>query len=169
MVPRPLSDSEETFEPLDALPVLTGYVRGTLVGIALGLTAVFVIASRLDPYQGGATWRMGTHTQLPWMMPCTFYVWTGRPCPSCGMTTSFALLIRGDVISSLRANWAGTLLATFCLLFIPWSLASVYRKQPLFILSIERTLLWLLAAFICILLARWATVLLLAWWNGTFA
>ena len=50
---------------------------------------------------------MATHTQLG-MPPCNFVVMTGKPCPACGMTTSFALLVRGDVGASLRANWAGT-------------------------------------------------------------
>ena len=53
---------------------------------------------------------MATHTQLG-MPPCNFVVMTGKPCPACGMTTSFALLVRGDVRASLRANWAGTLIA----------------------------------------------------------
>ena len=31
------------------------------------------------------------------MPPCNFVLMTGKPCPSCGMTTSFALLVRGDI------------------------------------------------------------------------
>ena len=51
---------------------------------------------------------METHRQLG-LPPCTFKEMTGLPCPSCGMTSSFALLVRGDVMNSLRANAVGTL------------------------------------------------------------
>ena len=35
---------------------------------------------------------MGTHQQLG-LPPCNFVTLTGYPCPACGMTTSFALLV----------------------------------------------------------------------------
>ena len=71
---------------------------------------------------------------------CTFKTMTGLPCPSCGMTTSFSLLMHGDPINSLRANWVGTGLALFCLALIPWALASVWLKRPLFVVSLERAM-----------------------------
>jgi hypothetical protein len=83
------------------------------------------------------------------------------------MTTSFALLVHGDLVGALRANSVGVLLAIFCLALIPWALATVLRGQPLFIRSMERTLTWLLVAFLWLMLARWAVVLALAWWNGS--
>src|SRR5205085_2007281 len=86
---------------------------------------------------------------------------TGRPCPSCGMTTSFALLVRGDLINSARANVVGTLLALACLLYIPWSLVSVWRGQTLFIRSLEKTVTILVIVFMGLMLLRWGIVLLL--------
>ena len=65
------------------------------------------------------------------MPPCNFKTWTGKPCPSCGMTTSFALLIRGDVANSLRANWVGTLLAGFCMVLIPYGFVRRLSRQVL--------------------------------------
>ena len=48
------------------------------------------------------------------------------------MTTSFALLMHGDVVASLGANPAGTLLALGLLLFAPWSLwASLRGRWPM--------------------------------------
>src|SRR4051812_44857622 len=86
------------------------FVRGVLLTIGLGLVTVFGVAFWLNPYQEDGTPRtQATHRQLG-MPPCNFLVLTGKPCPSCGMTTSFALLVRGDVGASLRANWAGTLI-----------------------------------------------------------
>jgi hypothetical protein len=161
IVPPPLP-SDQTQEPLEVIPVLGPWVRGVLVGLALGLTAVFAVAVWLDPYQeGGEARRMETHRQLG-LPPCTFYVTTGLPCPSCGMTTSFALLIRGDVLNSLRANAVGTLLAAVCLLFIPWGLASAVAQRTLFVRSVERTFTVMVIGFLVLMFLRWAIVLILA-------
>src|SRR5207245_623605 len=97
---------------------------------------------------------------------CQFKMVTSYPCPSCGMTTSFAHLMHGDVLSSLRANWVGTLLAIFCLLLIPWCLASAARKQLLFIRSIERAIMWPAVVFLSLMLIRWVIVLAFSWHSG---
>ena len=106
MVP-PLSRPLEEHEPLDALPVLGKALRVGLVLIAAGLLTVFVIAVRLNPYYANGRPRsMETHRELG-LPPCSFYELTGLPCPSCGMTTSFSLLMYGDVWNSLaRTRWA---------------------------------------------------------------
>ena len=119
--------------------------------------------SRLDlnPYDADGTPRtMATHTQLG-MPPCNFVILTGKPCPSCGMTTSFALLVRGDVVASLRANWAGTLLAV---LWAGagrgrWRAASrggrcSSRGRGELVLTVERR------ACLVLMLARWVAVLI---------
>ena len=142
------------------------WVRGTLVGLALGMAVVFVIAARLNPYNpDGSARRMETHKQLG-LPPCRFYEVTHLPCPSCGMTTSFALLVRGDVVNSLRANAAGTLLALFCLVFIPWALASVACRRPLFIRSLERAMLWCVLGLMTLMLTRWLLLIGVYWWTG---
>jgi hypothetical protein len=154
--------------PVDVIPVLNGWVRGTLVFIALGLLAVFAVAVWLNPYDGeGRPRLMETHRQMG-LPPCTFKVVTGLPCPSCGMTTSFALLLHGDVWNSLKANAVGTLLASFCLALVPWNLACAARGRPYFIWSIERALTRLIVIFLVLLLARWVVVLALAWGANGF-
>jgi hypothetical protein len=145
-------------EPIEALPYMAVWVRGGLLCIAAFLIVIFSIAIYLNPYNDdGSALRWGTHQRLG-LPPCTFKETTGIPCPSCGMTSSFALLIRGDVWHSLRANFAGTLLGTFCLLLIPWSLASVWKQKLLFVRSFEMMFTVFIATFMAVMMLRWAVV-----------
>jgi hypothetical protein len=139
-----------------------------LVGVALGLTAVFVVALQLNPYHpDGTPRRMGTHQAWPMSMPpCNFKVVTGLPCPACGMTTSFALLVRGDIVNSLRANAVGTLIAIWGLLAIPWCLLSFALRRPLFLVSLEKAVNWLVLGFLGLMMLRWGIVLLIAYVSG---
>jgi len=77
--------------------------------IGLACLTVLCIAVWLEPNPAG----VGTHTGMNMVgfQPCNFLERTGVPCPSCGMTTSFALLVRGRVFSSLYVQPMGTLLA----------------------------------------------------------
>ncbi len=159
--------SSETGEVVEVIPLSRGWVRGSLLGLALGLSAVFAVACWLDPYDDdGSPRTLATHQQLG-LPPCTFYFVTGLPCPACGMTTSFALLMHGDLPNSLRANAVGTLLAGFCLLLIPWCLASALCRRMLFIRSMERALTLVVAAFLGMMMLRWVIVLSWAWWTAT--
>jgi hypothetical protein len=103
---------------------------------------------------------MGTHQGPPLNLPpCTFREVTGLPCPSCGMTTSFTMLIHGDVWNSLRANFAGTALCTIGLIYLPWSIVSAWRGRFLFIRSLEMALFRLSIAFMILLFGRWGIAL----------
>jgi hypothetical protein len=142
---------------------LTLWVRGGLVVVTVGLIALFVVAWWLEPYGfDGRPMVMGTHQQLG-LPPCSFYRWTHLPCPSCGMTTSFAFLVRGDIGNSLRANAVGTVFALWILLMIPWNLLCAVRGRLLWIRSLERALTILVACFIGLLLLRWFILLGLTW------
>jgi hypothetical protein len=156
-----LDDEErELRQPLRVYPDLRIWVRLSLIAIALGVVGVFAIAIALDPYQGGKTWSHGTHQQLG-LLPCNFLVATGYPCPSCGMTTSFAFFTRGDIWHSMQANFVGTFLALLCLGYIPWSIASAWRGRPLFMVSMEMMFLRLVIAFLILMLLRWGVVVLI--------
>jgi len=134
-------------------------VRLSLVLLATVLVGVFALAILLNPYKNGRVWTEGTHRQLG-LPPCTFKELTGVPCPTCGMTSSFALLMRADLVHSLQANAAGTLLALFLLFLIPWSVASALRGRLLFFRSLEAVLLRAAIVLLILMLARWGFVLL---------
>ena len=140
---------------------LEPWVRGILVGIVIGLVGVFAIAIRLDPYRGdGSPRALATHQQLG-LPPCTFLEVTGVPCPACGMTTSFSLLVRGDLMNSLRANWVGTLLAGFCLALIPWGVYAIAYGRSLFVRSLERALIGVVLVVLLLTMLRWGIVVCL--------
>lgn len=148
------------------MPRLAWGVRGALLVMAGLLVGVFALAFWLKPYgPDGRPLRMETHRQLG-LPPCTFYEYTGLPCPSCGMTTSFALLVRGDVGHSLQANAVGTLLALFCLGVIPWGLACALGGRLHGVRSLERALTWVVGVLIVLLLVRWVIVLAFIWIFG---
>jgi Protein of unknown function (DUF2752) len=164
IVPPPLSLDKVEPAPLDVLPVMSRWVRGTLVGIALGLSALFAVAAYLNPYRSdGSARRMETHMQLG-LPECTFKQVTGLPCPSCGMTTSFALTIRGDFSDAVRANSVGVLLALTLLAAIPWCLVSVLCGRTLFVQSAERALMFIVIGLLSLMLVRWAILVGLRVW-----
>ncbi len=157
IVPPSLLQTEERL-PRPAGRPLTWSVRAVLVVAIAGLVAVFAIALWLDPYDEEGQPRLSeTHCQLG-LPPCTFKVMTRQPCPSCGMTSSFALLAHGDVNNSLRANAVGTLLAVFSAALLAWGVASLSRNRLLLVAAPERALTWAVGFFLTLLLARWAIV-----------
>lgn len=113
------------------------WARWSLLGLALGLASMLGIARRLEPDPRG----FGTHVQLG-LAPCSFREATGIPCPSCGMTTSMAWLVRGRFDRSWSANPGGVAVGLLAAALIPWLVVSAARGRP-----------WL---------GRWATDLLMA-------
>lgn len=89
-----------------------GRVLASLTAVAAA--GIILTAMRLSPSASG----MGTH-QAMGLMPCNMLVTLGIPCPSCGMTTSFAWFYRGNFLASLYVQPAGFVLAylTFAVAF----------------------------------------------------
>lgn len=137
------------------------WVRGTLVLIAAGMALVFVIATQVQPYRSDGTALKEASHQTLGLPACRFKELTDLPCPSCGMTTSFALLVRGDVANSLRANWVGSGLAVFCALMIPWCVLSSILGRYLWVHRIESAMALLVGVFTVLMLSRWGIVLLM--------
>jgi hypothetical protein len=103
---------------------LTRTSRALLAVWSLLLLAGFGVAFWLEPDPRG----FGTHQKLG-LPPCLFQLLFGIPCPNCGMTTSFAYFIRGDLRQAAHANFAGLVLAIVCAAQIPWCWWSVYCSR----------------------------------------
>ncbi len=124
--------------------------RWAMVVLALGMVAVFGVARRLEPSPTG----FGTHTQLG-LPPCRFAWVTGHPCPSCGMTTSFAWFVRGRPGRAWGANPAGCLLAVSCTVLAPWLLAGAATGRSPGFRSPEPPLIGVVVATVAVSLVSW--------------
>jgi hypothetical protein len=160
IVPPHLLTDKPVRKMRQPIPRIQRWVRLTLVLIAVGLVGVFTLAVVLNPYDSdGQPRRMGTHMEIG-LPECTFYEVTGKPCPACGMTTSFSLLMHGDVVNSLHANAVGTLFAVFCLALIPWNLVCAFRGRLYWVRSLETSATMVLLILLTLMLLRWGIVLL---------
>lgn len=121
-----------------------------VAGLSLLFLAVFAVAMRLDPDPRG----LGTHQQLGFP-PCTILTLFDFPCPTCGMTTSFAHFVRGEWASAARSSTSGLLLACLGTLYLPWAAISLYRKECW---RIRQPDLWFFG-----LLTGWMIVTVLEW------
>lgn len=134
-------------------------IRGLPVGrfsqVLLGLWSLFLIcgfslAVALKPDPRG----YGTHRRLG-LPPCTCQAVFDIPCPTCGMTTSFANFVRGRFLDSLSANPAGFLLACVCAIQIPWCWLSIYQRRLYGIEQPERALLWIMGSVLGLSIIQW--------------
>jgi hypothetical protein len=113
--------------------------------------AVLVTAAALSPDPAGH----GTHTQLG-LPPCGFLLMTGLPCPGCGLTTSFAHMIRLELGGAFAANPLGVLLFSVTALGVVVSGVGMARSLPvirtldrlhfekvLIVLGVGALLIWL--------------------------
>jgi hypothetical protein len=142
--------------------------RFVLVSMGGILVVLLGIAAWLSPSPDG----FGTHRQLvvPFLgqgdkgqlPPCSFLVMTGKPCPSCGMTTSWANLMEGRLWASARANVAGMSLGICALVAGPWMLVSGLRGRWWIGLPHERMILFIGLALFALTFGNWV-VRLLTW------
>lgn len=84
---------------------VSGWARWSHALLLLGVLVMAAVGLYLTPDPAGH----GTHQQLG-LPPCTIYYLTGRPCPSCGLTTSVSAILHGQFGLAWRANPTGFLI-----------------------------------------------------------
>jgi len=119
--------------------------------LCIGLFVPLALAAFLEPDSRG----YGTHQHMG-LPPCTFMVLFGRRCPSCGMTTSWTHLVRGQPVEALRANVGGTISGLLVLVAEPWLLLSVVRGRWLLWSPDSTTTAWVLTGIVAITLIDWS-------------
>ena len=88
------------FEPVTVLRSIAGQL--VYFGCWVSVTVIGLI---LRPSADGH----GTHQQLG-LPPCPCVLIFNRPCPGCGLTTSFTALLHGRFRDAFRAHWFGPFL-----------------------------------------------------------
>ncbi|MCA9321784.1 MAG: DUF2752 domain-containing protein [Planctomycetes bacterium] len=123
-----------------------------LVRLALLAGSVWLLATALSvpPDARG----FGTHEALG-QAPCSYQATTGRPCPTCGMTTAFANTVRGRLLPAFRASPAGLLLALLTIVAPGWLLVGLYQRSPVVPQFIARRPVSCLLALLLIGWASW--------------
>lgn len=147
-----------------ASPLTRGSLRVRLVAALLGAVCagVLVVAAWLPPDPRG----FGTHQRLGFG-PCGMILTTGYPCPTCGMTTAFSFTVRGRLLSAIRAQIAGFVLALGTIATLAacvWSVVSG-RAPALNYLAVSPYRL--LAALLILLFGAWGFKLLIGVLEGT--
>ncbi|MEM6955599.1 MAG: DUF2752 domain-containing protein [Myxococcota bacterium] len=89
--------------------------------------AIVITATTITPAAEGH----GTHTQLG-LPPCGFLQATGIPCPGCGLTTSFAHMVRFQFTGASMANAFGVALFLVSVFAIPVGIYAMVRGLPVF-------------------------------------
>ncbi len=118
---------------------------------ALMLAVPVALATRLTPDARG--W--GTHEQLG-LAPCWFRQWSGRACPTCGMTTAWAYAVRGDALAAVESNAGGAVLLVATVGAAAWLVAVAATGRPL---GGRPPLRWAVSAataWLVVTLADWA-------------
>ncbi len=152
--------SNQRIPPLPPLPPLPEKIDGrhtrrAALSLVFAAAAVFAVAAFLNPYEdSGQSRTHGTHHQLG-LPPCTFKKVFGIGCPSCGMTTTFSLLMHGDLSAALRTNWAGVLIALLVVADAIWfSLLALGVRPRTF--TVENVVAKTAIIGTCIALFRWS-------------
>ncbi len=119
----------------------------SLLGFA---SAALILARLLSPSPRG----VGTHEQLG-LPPCFFLTLTGLPCPSCGLTTSFAHAARWHLYEALVAQPFGLLAFFLTILLIPLTCFLIYRRVPWQRLLQAHAADWVMYTLLVLYLLSW--------------
>jgi hypothetical protein len=137
-------------QPREATPYWRRDRRLYMTVLALA-GAVLVVARLLTPSPRG----VGTHEQLG-LPPCMFLKLTGVPCPSCGLTTSFAHATRLHLYEAFVTQPFGLLACAVTLLLIPTVGLLMYRRVPWMRVATGRATRRMLLVLLMLYLSGWA-------------
>jgi hypothetical protein len=138
------------FTPPVARPTVTPGGRAFALFITGISLSVLLIALSLSPSPAG----LGTHQALGYQR-CQFLLTTGLPCPTCGMTTSFAHFVRGQWLASFYVQPMGFLLALITGAFFWASLYVAVTGKPIHRLLRQVPMPVLILTMMSLAIAAW--------------
>ncbi len=138
------------FEKVDSRIPLSGQLLWFLLWAGVTAFAIY-----LSPSPRGH----GTHMQLG-LPPCPSAMVLNRPCPGCGLTTSFTATVHGHFIGAFVAHPLGSILY---ILFTISALACIYGWIRVERFNTEgrdfnRALTWLIGVFLVFGIIRFAVM-----------
>lgn len=138
--------------------------RMIALAAAAACLAVLTVAALATPNPSG----VGTHASSLHLQPCHFLASTGLPCPGCGMTTSFAWFVRGNLLASVYVQPMGAALAAVACATVWVGLYIAVTGRPVYRLSrLVPARYYLVPLFALGLLAwGWKILLRLNHWDG---
>ncbi|MGV3615910.1 MAG: DUF2752 domain-containing protein [Fimbriimonas sp.] len=130
--------------------------RQRLAGTVWSAAWVFVTACAI--YLSPSAHGHGTHQQLG-LPPCPSVLMFDRPCPGCGLTTSWTALVHGDFATAFRAHALGPLMYLIFTATAWMCLIAAMRGQRVVSEApvINRSLIVALVVFVSFGAARMAT------------
>jgi hypothetical protein len=119
--------------------------------VAVATAIVLGLARWLVPDPSG----LGTHTQLG-LPRCLFLVLTGLPCPACGLTTCFAHMARGELVSAWHSSALGVALFALLASALPFTVWAGVRQRAFFETCARMRVQHIGGVWLCGLLVQWA-------------
>lgn len=116
----------------------------------LALSGIFAASFYLSPDPRG----LGTHEQL-FLPPCAFHWLTQIPCPSCGLTTSFAYLAKGEFVMGFQTHPLGPFLFLLAGVGFFYAALSLIRSRPSWEIFERPSSFWATLVLISALMGAW--------------
>lgn len=120
----------------------------------LSLTALAIVTLSLARWLKPSANGFGTHEQIG-LPPCLFFKLTGVPCPTCGMTTSFAHSARFHFYQAVITQPFGFIAFWLTVISIPLFLVLLRRRVPWSITISTRGVDWLIYVLLFAGLLSW--------------
>ena len=120
------------------------------LGIALAAVSLLVMAVTLKPSPSG----IGTHRAMGFAA-CEFERTTRLPCPTCGMTTSFAWFVRGNWLASFYVQPMGFAVALFAGTIFWAGVYIAITGRPIQRLSRQLPMVWVVSVSMGFAIAAW--------------
>lgn len=134
--------------------------------ILLPCLGLLGVAAYLSPADEG----LGTHEQLGFGR-CGMLVATGYPCPTCGMTTAFSHVVRGQVLAAFADQAGGAILALGTIATAIICIVVLVLGRPpgwLVLLAFRVTPMRLYVGLLLVLLGGWVIKVVVGRLTGQF-